>query len=156
VTRRADGNYEVEEHDQNERQREERELRAAVLDYALWHMTGEGAGYHPDPRPEERPKARAAMIKELLGEGPEDEEPREEGDPTPHAVVKDELPDLTISLAPGFEGGPGPQPLRQWSVQVGPYYSCEVAFFGYDAEDGSPVLIAMDTENDEEPEEDEE
>ncbi len=152
VTRYSDGRYEVEEHDQNEQQRQERELRAAVLDYGLWYMTGEGAGYHPDPRPEERAAAQAAMIKELLGEGTDEDEEREEGDPAPHAVVRDELPDLTISLAPGPEGGPGPQPLRQWSVHIGPYNSCEVVFFGYDAEDGSPVLVSVDAEEGEEPE----
>ncbi len=149
VTRYSDNRYEVTPHDQTEDQRQERELRGAVLDAALWQMTGEGAGYHPDPRPQERPKARAAMIKELLADRPEDEgeTEREATDPQPHAVVRDVLPDLTVSLAPGPEGGPGPQPLRQWSIEIGPYYSCEVALFGYD-EDGSPVLVPLDTEPD--------
>jgi hypothetical protein len=158
VTRFSDNRYQVEPHDKMEAQRQERELRTAVLDYALWHMTGEGAGYHPDQGPE----ARAAAIKELLEEGPEDQQQeREEADPVNHPVIRDEEPDPTISLAPGSEGGPAPQVLRQWSVQIGPYNSCTVAFFGYDAEDSTPVLIAMENEEeggdyDEDEEEEEE
>jgi hypothetical protein len=45
--------------------------------------------------------------------------------------------------------------LRQWSVEIGPYNSCDVCFFGYDAEDGSPVLVPVEAE-DEEPYEDDE
>jgi hypothetical protein len=161
VTRHSDDHYEVISRDQTEDQRQERELREAVLDYALWYLTGEGAGYQPDPYPEERPKARVAMINELLANHPEgEEEEREErkaADPQSHAVVRDELPDLTVSLAPGAEGSPMPHPLRQWSVEIGPYYSCEVALFGYE-EDGTPALVAFDTAaepGDEEEEEEE-
>jgi hypothetical protein len=150
VTRYSDNRYEVTPHNQTEDQLQEHKLRDAVLDYALWYLTGEGAGYQLDPRPQERTKARAAMIKELLADRPEEE--HEDSDPRPHAVVREKLPDMTVSLAPGAEGGPMPHPLRQWSVEIGPYYSCEVALFGYE-EDDSPVLVAFDTEPEgEEPE----
>jgi len=155
VTRYADGRYEVQDHDENERQREERELRTAALDYGLWHMTGEGAGYRLDLRPQERSKARAAMVKEVFAEDDE-EEKREESDPVRHAVVRDEVPD--ISLAPGDENSPAPRVLRQWSVAIGGYPNyCEVGFIGYNP-DGSPELIAVDAEpgDGEEDEKDEE
>jgi hypothetical protein len=142
VTRFSDDRYQVTPHDQIEAQAEERKLRDAVLDYALWYMTGEGAGYHPSQGPE----ARAAAIKELIEAGPEDQEEHDEADPVNHPIVRDEEPDPTIALAPGSEGGPLPHVLRQWTVQIGPYNTCSIAFFGYDAEDGSPALIAMEAE----------
>lgn len=151
VTRYDNDRYEVVPHDQFDEQREERELRTAVLDTALWFMTGEGVGYHPD----EEPEAREAVIKELLGEGPDEDKERDEADPTKHAVVRDEEPDLTISLVSGFEGEPGPQVLRQWSVEVGPYNTCQVVFFGYE-EDNDPVLVAMEAEPEQDGVEDEE
>jgi hypothetical protein len=140
VTHYHPDRYEVMPENQTEQQRVEWELRESVLDAALWYLTGEGAGYHVGAGPE----ARAAAIKELLEDGPE-EEPREEADPHAHPVVRDVLPDPTISLAPGAEGGPGPQVLRQWVVQIGLYHSCTVCFFGYE-EDGKPFLVPMDAE----------
>jgi hypothetical protein len=106
VTRYPDETYKVEPHDQNYRQRQERELREAVLDAALWHCTGEGAGYHPGAGAE----ARATTIKELLEEGPEGEQPeaREDSDPLPHPVIRERAPDLSLSLAPGSEDEEGP------------------------------------------------
>lgn len=149
VTRYYDGHYEIAPYDQTDLERKERRLRESVLDAALWYLTGEGAGYQVGAGPE----ARTAAIKELLEDHPEDEQKeREATDPQPHAVVRDELLDLTLSLAPGLEGGSGPQPLRQWSIEIGPSYSCEVALFGYD-EDGSPVLVPLDTELEGEPKE---
>jgi len=160
VTRYSDNRYEVTPHDQTEDQRQERELRDAVLDYALWYMAGEGAGYHPS----HSPQARAAAIKELLEEGAareEDQERREASDPQTHPVIRDELPD--IYLAPGDEASPAPLAMRQWSVTIGGYPNyCEVGLIGYN-EDGSPELIAVDDEalgeydeEEEEREEDEE
>jgi hypothetical protein len=153
VTRYADGRYETIPHDQSDQQREERKLREAVLDAGLWYLTGEGAGYSVGAGPE----ARAAAIKELLEEShnEQEEEEREEADPVKHLVIRDELPDLTLSLAPGAEGGPAPLVLRQWSVEIGPYNSCEVALFGYN-EDGTPELITMDQEPDDDYEEEDE
>lgn len=157
VTCFRDGSYVSEPHDHTPEQRQERALREAVLDAGLWQLTGEGAGYHVDAGP----RARADAINTLLADQPEDPKEREEHNPDPvdHPIVRDELPDLTISLAPGAEGGIGPRVLRQWTVQIGgPWNSCEVGLFGYEA-DGTPVLIPMDREpgeegNDEEDEED--
>ena len=59
VTRYPDESYKVEPHDRMQTQRQERELRDAVLDAALWHLTGEGAGYHVGAGQE----ARAAAIE---------------------------------------------------------------------------------------------
>jgi hypothetical protein len=150
VARYPNEDYRVTPHDQNEQQRQERELREAVLDHAVWYMTGEGAGY----RPSQGRQAREAAIKELLEEGA-DQEPREETNPVPHPVIREKQPDPSISLAPGTADSPLPHPLRQWSVEIGPYNSCDVCFFGYDAEDGSPVLVPVEAE-DEEPYEDDE
>jgi hypothetical protein len=151
VTRSTEG-YKVDTHDQTDPQRQERELRGAVLDAALWHLTGEGAGYHVGDGPE----ARNAALKELLEEGPEGEEPeaRESSDPILHPVIREHAPDLSLSLAPGSEDEEGPQPLRQWAVEIGPYNRCGVVLFGY-GEDGTPELITQDYEEEdgEEPEE---
>lgn len=154
VTRYADNRYEVTPHDQTEEQVKERKLRTAVLDYALWHMTGEGAGYNPNQGAE----ARAATIQKLLERGPENEEEGSAAaDLVNHPVVRDELPDIILLPAPGQEGGPDPEMLRQWSVQVGgPWNYCEVVFFGYDVHDGSPTLVALDMELRSEDEDDEE
>ena len=129
--------YEVESHDQSEHQRQERELREAVLDTTLWYVTGEGAGYHLGDGQE----ARAAAIQELL-EG-EEADPERDGGPVVHPVIRDELPD--IYLAPGDESSPAPRALRQWSVSFGDGPYCEVGFFGYE-EDGSPALVPVDAE----------
>jgi hypothetical protein len=143
VTRYPDETYKVEPHDQNDRQRAERELREAVLGAAIWHLTGEGAGYHLGDGDE----ARAAAIKELLEDGPEGAEPeaRDEADPIPHPVIREREPNPFLSLA-GVEGKAGPHALRQWVVEIGPYNRCEVVFFGYDAENGSPELITQEVE----------
>ena len=138
VTRFSDCRYEVVAHDQGERHRQERLLRTAVLDYALWHLTGEGAGYHPSHGEE----AREAAIEELLEEYTEEE--REEGE-TSYPVVRDELPD--ISLAPGSEDSLCPLAQRQWSVQIGDILNyCEVGLIGYNP-DGTPELVAVDSDN---------
>ena len=147
VTRYADESYQVAPYDQMDRQREERELREAVLDAALWHLTGEGAGYRPGAGPE----ARAATIKELLEEGPE-AEAHADRNPLSHPVIRDEEPDPTVFLAPGGEDQEAPQPLRQWSVEIGPYHRCSVLFFGYREDDGAPELITQDYEASEEEE----
>ena len=137
VTRYPNCYYEVVAHDQSERQRQERSLRTAVLDYALWYLSGEGAGYHPSQGEE----ARLAAIEELLGEQTEEE--REEGE-TSYPVVRDELPD--IYLAPGNEESLPPKVLRQWSVQIGDILNyCEVGLLGYN-QDGTPELVAVDAE----------
>jgi hypothetical protein len=140
VTRQRSGQYQVEEHDQTERHREERELRTSVLDYALWYLQGEGAGYHPSQGPE----ARTTAIKELLGEGQDDE--HDQADTYP--VIRDVGPD--IFYAPGSANTPAPRVSRQWHVQIGPYNACEVGLLGYH-EDGMPALTAVDAEQ--EPEE---
>jgi hypothetical protein len=142
VTRSPEGeSYEVESHDQTEEHRQERELRDAVLTYAVWHITGEGAGYHPDQGEE----ARESAIKELLEEGADKREPR---DPLAHPVISEIAPD--IFLAPGEEGGLTPRVQRQWSVQIGPPFNyCEVGLIGYN-DDGTPELVAVDGERDEE------
>jgi hypothetical protein len=147
VTRYPHNDYRVEPHDQTDRQRQERELRDAVLDAALWHLTGEGAGYHVGAGAE----ARAAAIKELLEEGPEGEEPeaREESDPLPHPVIREKAPDMSYSLAPGEENEKGPQPQREWTVEIGPYNACTVVLYGYNLDD-SPELITRDNYEDEE------
>jgi hypothetical protein len=135
VTRNDLGHYEVVAHDQSERHRQERLLRTAVLDYALWYLTGEGAGYHPKDGPE----ARLASIQELLGEHTEEE--HEDGE-TSYPVVRDELPD--IYLAPGSEESLCPRVLRQWSVQIGDILNyCEVGLIGSHP-DGIPELVAVD------------
>ncbi len=131
--------YEVEPHDQIESQREERELREAALDTALWYFTGEGAGYHPGDGPEER----ARVISELLEEGKEYEEEERKEEET-HPIIRDVFPDLF--LAP-TETSPAPRVPRQWSVQIGPHYYCEVGLIGYN-EDETPELIAVDAEPD--------
>lgn len=151
VTRYSDDRYEVTPGGEAESQRQERELREAVLETALWRFTGEGALYLPG-RSSQEDKER--IIAELLAAGPEEEE-REGGDPVNHPVIRDELPDPTISLAKGPEGGVAPRVLRQWLVQIGRYLYCEVALFGYD-EDGSPSLLPIDKEPDDYDEDDEE
>jgi hypothetical protein len=139
VTRYADDRYEVELPDNlTEDQRREHELREAVLDYAVWQLTGEGAGY----KPADGPEARAAAIQELLTE---DEEEREAVDPHPHPVLREEAPDIFI--AGDMAGGPAPRAARQWRVTIGGY-SCTVAFFGYDTEDGSPFLVTSEADPD--------
>ena len=138
VTRYSNCYYEVVAHDQSERQRQERLLRTAVLDYALWYLSGEGAGYHPSQGEE----ARLAAIEELLGEQTEEE--RGEGE-TSYPVVRDELPD--IYLAPGNEESLPPKVLRQWSVQIGDILNyCEIGLIGYNP-DGTPELVAGDADN---------
>lgn len=140
VTHYRDGRYEVEEHDQTGQHQEERELRTAALDTAIWHFTGEEASdYRPGASREERTRVIAELLTEDEGEAQGE---REETDPIRHPVVRDEEPDMY--LAPREENSPVPYALRQWSVQIGPYY-CEVGFFGYE-EDGTPTLVSVDAE----------
>jgi hypothetical protein len=155
VTRRATGEYEVKPHDQTEAQKQERELREAAMGMALWYVTGEGAGYLPDPRQgrDEQVEALRAAIAEVL----EDEEPDEAryGGPLVHAVLTEIEPSLM--LAPADEDSPAPVAVRQWLAIFGEYGRCEVGFFGYDVEDGQPFLAAVDADEEEyEEDEDEE
>lgn len=147
VTRYVDNRYEVEDHDQAENQRVERELRNAAMDMALWYVTGEGAGYTPDMRlsAENRAAARDEALAELLG----DEEPDEAryGGPLVHAVLTEVEP--SIMVAPGDEDSPPPVAVRQWLATFGTYGACEVGFFGYDESDGQPFLVATDADEDE-------
>ena len=118
--------YEVLAHDQTADQRQERELRVAVLDSALWYLTGEGAGYQRGQGQE----ARDAAIQELL------EEVSEEEGETTYPVIRDKLPDINLDSN-------SPKILRQWSVQIGSVTNyCEIGLIGYN-QDGTPKLIAV-------------
>ena len=150
VARYSNEDYRVTPHDQTEQQRQERLLREDVLEVALWYLA-EG-GYSVGAGPE----ARAAAIEKLLEERPEDEEEeREEADPVKHPVIRDVSPDPTPSRPPGVIG-PVPGVLRQWAVQIGPDNCCEVYFFGYNAQNGNPILVPMDAEEDDDYDENEE
>lgn len=143
VTRLTSGSYRVEPDDGLEPYRQERQLREAVLDTALWYLTGEGEGYHPGQGQE----AQDAAIHELLeGEEPDMER---DGGVIVHPVVREELPD--IFLAPGGEASAVPAVSRQWAVSFGDGASCEIGY----QEDGTPELIAMDKEGDGDEEESE-
>ena len=146
VTRLTSGYYQVEPDDGLEQHRQERKLREAVLDTALWYLTGEGAGYDPGQGQE----AQDAAIHELLeGEEPDMER---DGGLIVHPVVREELPD--IFLAPGGEASVAPAVSRQWSVSFGDGASCEIGLIGYH-DDGTPELIAVDREGDGDEEESE-
>ena len=137
VIRTSNNHNQVVVYDQGEHHRQERLLRTAVLDFGLWYLTGEGAGYHPRDGEE----ARLAAIQELLGEQTEEREAWE----TSYPVVREELPD--IYLAPGNEKDLCPRVLRQWSVQIGDVINyCEVGLIGYN-DDGTPELVAVDGDN---------
>lgn len=144
VTRRTNGAYEVKPHDQVDRHREERELRAAVMDTALWYVTGEGSGYilSLQAPEEERSEARNAAIAELL----EGEEPDIEryGGEIVHAVMVEVEP--SIMIAPANEDEEAPVALRQWRVSFGDNAACEVGFFGYDTEDSQPFLVPVEAD----------
>ena len=145
VTRLTSGHYQVEPDDTLAQHRQEHQLREAVLDTALWYLTGEGEGY----RPGQGQEAQDATIHELLeGEEPDMER---DGGLIVHPVVREELPD--IFLAPGCDASAAPLVSRQWSVSFGDGASCEIGLIGYH-EDGTPELIAVDKE-DEEGDEDE-
>ncbi len=138
VTRLTSGSYQVEPDDGLEQHRQERVLREAVLDMALWYLTGEGAGY----RPEQGQEAQDAAIHELLeGEEPDMER---DGGLIVHPVVREEFPD--IFLAPGNEGSAASIVSRQWSVSFGDGASCEIGLIGYH-DDGMPELIVVDKED---------
>ena len=64
----------------------------------------------------------------------------------PHPVIRERQPDPFLFLA-GVEDKAGPQALRQWVVEIGPYSRCEVVLFGFN-EDGTPELITQEVEED--------
>jgi hypothetical protein len=132
VTRYTD-HYDVKAHDHLEAQRFERELRGAVLDYALWYLTGEGAGYHPSQGIE----ARKAAIQELLNEGEE-----KEHDQADHPVIRDEDPTIYRVGGPGL---PPPLVRRQWFVSIGTLNRCHVGLLGTN-EAGQAEFVAVGDE----------
>ena len=155
VTRRRDGNYEVKPHDQTEAQKQERELRETAMGMALRYVTGEGAGYLPDPR--QGRDEQVAVLRAAIAEVLEDEEPDEAryGGPLVHAVLTEIEP--SIMMAPADEDNEAPIAVRQWLAFFGEYGGrCEVGFFGYDVEDGQPFLVAVDADEEDEWDEGEE
>src|SRR5215471_2255209 len=135
VTRLKNGNYQVEEHDQEKRHQQERETRAAVFDYAVYYLTGTGAGYMPGDGDE----AREKYIKELL----EDEdnydhyEEEEQPESDKHPIIRDE--EVTIAVGEGFVSGPAQPCSRQWYVQIGPAHCCHVGL--YRADNDQPEFV---------------
>lgn len=128
VTRMQNGAYQVTAYDQNLLQQQERELRSAVLDYAVYYLNNGRAEYMPG----QGDKAREKHIKELLEDEANydlySEEEQPESDK--HPIIRDYEPFITID-EPGFVSGPQQMVERQWYVQVGPAHCCFVGLIGY-------------------------
>jgi hypothetical protein len=130
VTRFAENHYEIEVDARWPEFRREHELRTAVLDCALRHLTGELAStYQPGASAEERERVIASLVRA--------QEAVEH--PVPKRPIVQEEP-----LDPFLLANHGPAPLieRQWSVYVG-WQACRVSLVGY-RKNGAPELAASD------------
>lgn len=134
----AAARYEVVYYDHVEGQRQERELREAVLDLALWEFGGdEESAYQRDVDRLAQTQIIAALLEADSKE--DDEEDEEDSRSLDYPVVHDEPPNLyfdaKMKLAAAY--------VRQWSVTLGYSYYCEIGLIGYNI-DGTPQLDVAD------------
>lgn len=139
VSRMKDGSYQVEEHDQGDQHREERELRAQIFDYAVYWLSGTGAGYMPGRDSQDD---RARYVKELLEDERNADHYAEEEEPPAsdlHPIIRDEP--VSIAVGEGFVAGPAQAVARQWFVQIGAANRAHIGLIGYRITDDQPEFV---------------
>lgn len=141
VDRLQDGSYQVRDHDQTEQHTQERELRTQVFDYAVYWLTGTGAGYMPGRDSQDD---RAHYVKELLEDERNADHYDEREEPPAsdlHPVIRDE--DVSIAVGEGFVAGPARPCERQWFVQFGAANRAHIGLIGYRVDNNQPEFIGV-------------